>query len=424
MTFFKTNRNLKLNKALVTLGTLSIFGIFSCADRQGNETKFTVSNTDQFSVLRPNILKGEIENNFGLFKNYGDSLGAVPLQSDGENKWFLSGIDAGTKSQTEFIIKEGADSPESSLMKVAKTENDFLLNCGDIPLLAYRYTMQYPPLGVDSLYAKSGYVHPLLSPAGDTLTRIQPPDHYHHYGLWGPWTKTKIDEKEVDFWNLGSGQGTVLFKELLSTYQGPLFSGVKVRQEHIDLTASAEKRLALIEDLDIKAWRLNKAKDRYIIDYTSKFTTPLESGVLFDAYRYGGGLGFRFTERWDNTNSGVLTSEGKTRMDADGTGAKWCIISGEASDGEDVNGVLFLSHVDNKSYPEPMRVWPMDANNGRGDMFFEFCPIRHEEWFIEKGKKYSLQYRLVVFEGKMSPEEAEAHWNAFAHPTSIDIDTK
>ncbi|WP_332910638.1 DUF6807 family protein [Algoriphagus boritolerans] len=26
----------------------------------------------------------------------------------------------------------------------------------------------------------------MTSPSGQVLSRIQPPDHYHHYGIWGP----------------------------------------------------------------------------------------------------------------------------------------------------------------------------------------------------------------------------------------------
>ena len=38
-------------------------------------------------------------------------------------------------------------------------------------------------------------------------------------------------------------------------------------------------------------------------------------------------------------------------------------------------------------HPEPMHVWSMDANGGRGYMFFEFCPIRLKGWLIKPGKE-------------------------------------
>ena len=70
-----------------------------------------------------------------------------------------------------------------------------------------------------------------------------------------------------------------------------------------------------------------------------------------------------------------------------------------------------------------MRVWEMEANNGRGDMFFEFCPIRHADWIIEGNKKYALKYRLLIFDGELTSEQAEMYWQCFANPPKINIET-
>jgi hypothetical protein len=98
------------------------------------------------------------------------------------------------------------------------------------------------------------------------------------------------------------------------------------------------------------------------------------------------------------------------------------MVTGESADGKGTNGVLFLSYPENTAHPEPMRVWPIDGNGGRGDMFFEFCPIRHEEWKIEPNKDYRLKYRMVVFDGKLTAEEAESYWKSFAEMPRIVIE--
>ena len=77
------------------------------------------------------------------------------------------------------------------------------------------------------------------------------------------------------------------------------------------------------------------------------------------------------------------------------------------------SGILFLSHPANQAHPEPMRMWPPDSNEGKENVFFEFCPIRHQEWVLEPGKAYTLKYRMVVFDGTLSPEDAEAYWSNF-----------
>jgi len=72
-------------------------------------------------------------------------------------------------------------------------------------------------------------------------------------------------------------------------------------------------------------------------------------------------------------------------------------------------------------HPEPMRVWPLDANGGRGDLFFEFTPIRYEDWELHPFKKYALRYRMVVFDGEMKPEMAERYWYSFATQPKVEI---
>ncbi|SHJ34495.1 Methane oxygenase PmoA [Arenibacter nanhaiticus] len=400
-----------------------IIGVFlSCNEKV--PYKFKIVTGDGVAVSRPISLNiealglGEMEDLDNLVLiNDGKQL---PLQIDHDQKniWFVHA--AMNNSSYKLVKKEGRGHALEKI-RMIKDNGNLQLVKGSTPLLTYRYGMSFPPKGVDSIYKKSGYIHPLLSPYGDTISRIQPPDHYHHYGIWGPWTHVQIDGERVDFWNLVKGEGTVLFDDFNWASSGKAYGGFSVRQKHINLKAAQDKQIALNEDLEVKVWDLERA-DRYMVDYTTSFSSPLENGVLFEAYRYGGGLGMRFTERWNKDNCSVLTSEGKDRLTADGSNARWCMVSGESADGKGTNGVLFLSKPENKSHPEPMRVWPIDGNEGRGDMFFEFCPIRHQEWQIEPSKEYRLRYRMVVFEGKLSVEEAETYWKHFAETPEIIIE--
>ena len=355
------------------------------------------------------------------------------IDSSAKKLWFVHRADG---SRIYHIKANGTTSAVADNISVTKAAGDLRLLLGRNLLLTYRYGMNIPPIAkifgesdvpipetevpLDSIFKKSGYLHPLLTPKGDTLSRINPIDHLHHYGMWGPWTHTRIDTTRVDFWNLGEGMGTVSFKEFAGTESGPVYGGFQAVQEHIDLKTDDAPQVALNENLEVRLWKLNRP-DRYMFDYTTTFSSALENGILFEAYRYGGGIGMRFKEGWKADNCSVLTSEGKDRLEADGTNARWCIVSGASSDGKGTNGILFMSHPENRMHPEPMRVWPIDANGGRGDMFFEFCPIRHEEWKIEPNQDYKLNYRMVVFDGMLGPDEAEAYWQAFAHPVEVNL---
>jgi len=294
-------------------------------------------------------------------------------------------------------------------LKETSTGIDFLID--NQRVLTYQTAKEPVPQGVKEAFSKSGFIHPITSPSGQVLSRIQPTDHYHHYGIWGPWTRATISGREVDFWNLGDEKGRVDFAKVLSKKVAGGAAELNVRQNHLDLKAPENEKLAIEEDLRIKVKPADKG--RYMVDYTTTIETKIPGGILLDDYRYGGGIGFRATELWGDDNSTILTSEGKTRKDADGSNAKWIIVKGKTADASGQSGILFLSHNTNKSHPEPLRVWPLGQYKGEGNVFIEFCPIRHESWEIQPNQRYSLKYRMIVFDGELSPEEAEAYWKAF-----------
>ncbi len=357
-----------------------------------------------------------------LFEIKGKAETSVACQlesASGAQLWFILSGHTPKNTKRAFVLRKMAVVPEQKTVIHEFTNDGALsLTSGENPILSYQIETVNPPKGVSPLFKRSAFLHPVYSPQGEILTRIQAPDHYHHYGIWNPWTLTFIGKREVDFWNLAKGEGTVRFAGFVSQTEGPVFSGFKSLQQHIDFGAKGADAIAMNELFDVRAW--NVPGQRYLIDYTSTLNTPLDSGILLAAYRYGGGIGWRATEKWNKNNSSVLTSEGKDRKTADGTNARWVIVEGESATPAGRSGILFLSYPANRAHPEPMRVWPDDMN-GRGDMYFEFCPIRHKDWKLEKGNDYTLRYRLIIFDGKITPEEAENYWQAFANPLTVNI---
>ena len=300
---------------------------------------------------------------------------------------------------------------ESASPKLVTDEASTSIVLNEQPLLTYVHAITPAPEGVDPLYERSAYIHPLRSPGGEILTTIQPADHIHHYGIWNPWTHTHFGADSVDFWNLALGQGTVRFAEYLDRYENKGEAGFKVRQKHIYFKDEGGEGVAIDETWDVKVFDVLDSS--YVADLTVTLTNPMDLAITLEAYRYGGGLGFRGTEKWNPGNASVLTSEGKNWSEADGTGARWVRIEGVSSVPQGRSGILFLSHPDNQSHPEPMRMWPPNSNEGKANVFFEFCPIRHQEWVLEPGQVATLKYRMVVFDGSLNVESAETHWNNF-----------
>ncbi|TFV97860.1 hypothetical protein E4S40_04255 [Algoriphagus kandeliae] len=300
----------------------------------------------------------------------------------------------------------------SQLIQLVENDSSFNFLMNDVQVLVYQKSKAPIPLGIDTLFSKSGFIHPLATTSGEILTRIQPADHYHHYGIWGPWTKTKIEGREVDFWNLGDVKGLVEFDQVLDTKVDSFGAEITVRQNHIDFTGKSSPKIAMVENLRIRVEALQS--DRYQVDYTSEFTNQLDSPILFEAYRYGGGIAFRARKEWGPKNSKILTSEGNQRENSDGTRARWVLVYGKSNSPQGSSGLLILSHPKNFEHPEPLRVWPEDSNEGVENVFLNFTPTRFHPWEILPEKTYQLQYRLIVFDGILEVSEADEYWKTFS----------
>jgi hypothetical protein len=343
----------------------------------------------------------------------------VPFQIESGNSRKLTWIvNAGTGPDEKHIYELVQGKPmQSETVKASMNDGALVIHSGDKNLLQYYFKTVYPPEGVDTAFKRSGFIHPLWSPHGQILTRIQPPDHYHHYGIWNPWTHVEYEGDTVDFWNINSKQGTVRFANFVSIENGSVFSEFGALHEHVVFRKAGKEKVAMNELHNVRIYAPDKDHDSYIVDFNFLMNCADDSPVKLLEYRYAG-LGWRTTEKWDNKNSMVLTSEGKTRKDADGSKARWCIVQGEIDN--DYAGVVMMSFPTNYNFPEPLRIWPEDQYN-RGDMFANFCPTKDMDWVLNPRKNYALRYRFLVFNGRFDKEKAESAWYYFAYPPEVKI---
>lgn len=338
----------------------------------------------------------------------------VPYQIETTNKRIIHWqVDQGTdKTKRVYELIQAAPDRTAAMISAKPDDGALVIRSGDKKLLSYFFRTVYPPEKIDTTYKRSGFIHPLWTPNGQELTRIQAPDHYHHYGIWNPWTHVYFEKDTVDFWNIRGGRATVRFAKFISVTNGPVYSEYEALHEHVVFNRKAgTEKVALNELQSVRVYKPAENSDYYIVDITSKMNCATDSPFLIVAYRYAG-MGWRTTGYWDTKNCEVLTSEGKTRKNTDGSKARWAIVQGELP-GNDYGGAVFLSYPANYDHPEPMRIWG-EGTNGRGDMFFNFAPTKDKNWLLEPGKTYTLKYRLVVFNGKFTKEKAESAWQYFA----------
>lgn len=357
-----------------------------------------------------------IQDSLQLFEIRQEGRNPVPFQiADGTSLyWIIDGKTGPGKVRTYELLK-GIPVGSNVRMRAEDSAGALVLEEAGQHLLQYNYNVVEPPAGIDTVYRRSGFIHPLWAPDGQVITNIHPEGHWHHVGIWNPWTHASFRGKVTDFWNLHKKEGTVRFKGFISRTQGPVLCGFEALHDHIAFTAGKET-VAINEEWMVKAFNSDGSSSR-TWDIDNTLSCADTAGIIFLQYRYGGGFGLRTTAAWKAHNSKVLTSEGKTRNEADSTRARWIMITGRTDQGE--AGLLVMSHPSNYDYPQPVRVWP--DNNERGEIMMNFSPTKMKPWQLKYGHTYRLRYRVIVFTNDLSKEAAEDAWEAYAHPPVITV---
>ncbi|HVI44296.1 MAG TPA: PmoA family protein [Chitinophaga sp.] len=330
--------------------------------------------------------------------------------------WMLSGVTNAGATRRYELKKTRTPLAAMPDMRVNDYAGAIILQQNDRKILQYNHATVEPPAGTDTLYRRNAFIHPLWAPNGAVLTNIFPnAGHRHHMGIWNPWTHTYFEGRETDFWNIQKKDGKVRFRKMLTTTIGGQWCGFTAEQDHVALLKDGREKTALHEIWDIRAYRATDNASRRLWDFTSIFTCATDSGITLMQYRYGGGFGLRTTAAFTAQTSQVLTSEGKTRKDADSTRARWVKISGTTPEGK--AGMLIMNHPQNYDSPEPLRVWPEDMEGG--ELMFNFTPTRMKAWRLNNSNVYTLKYRILVFAGDITVEEADALWADYAQPPVV-----
>ena len=331
--------------------------------------------------------------------------------------WILSGETPAGGKRIYELSRSSANVNEEPGVQVTKDDSVLVLRKGKQQILQYNHAIVPAPQGQSKLYDRGGFIHPLWSPSGSILTEIHPKDHYHHLGIWMPWTKTKFEGKAVDFWNLKSGQGTVRFNRFLSTASGPVYGGFQAEHDHVALQTSSGEKVVLKEVWDVRVYNIGgPGNGHWLWDFVSTQRCVADSPLLLEKYRYGG-FGFRATADWKDETAAYLTSEGKTRKDGHATRARWCDTAG-VTDGK-WKGITFFSHPQNFRHPEAMRIWPGFDQ----EVFFNWAPVQTGDFEMKPGEDHVFRYRQYVHEGKVDVERTEQLWNDFAHPPEVSVET-
>ena len=304
--------------------------------------------------------------------------------------------DAGTPAVS--AVRSSSEGP-ARIRVEAHGKPVFVYNVGEVP----------PPINVEPLYARSGYLHPVYTPAGRILTNDSPPNHKHHHGIWMPWSQTDFEGHPINFWEQNRLEGKV---ECVGAedVSGPVFGGVRAAHRFLDLKSAGGPKPVLDETWDVKVYAF--APQYFLVDFTSVQKCAGSSPLRFRQHRYGG-FGFRGSADWEGpAGCEFITSEGKTRKDGHGTSAWWCEVFGKV--GGEVAGISFLCHPSNFRAPQNMRIHEAEP-------FFNYAPCQDGDFELAPGSSFISRYRLVLHDGALSVQELQRLWRDYAKPPSVAL---
>lgn len=255
-------------------------------------------------------------------------------------------------------------------------------------------------------HRRKPHLHPVATPAGLVLTRVEPPDHPWQRGVW-------FVVKFVDgdnFWEEGGpdGYGVQCHEHrprlVDGTVEGEL---VWIRPDRTTVAIHERRRLRHVDAGD----------DAYAVDWDVTLRAPRDAVLDRSPFngQWGGysGLAFRGREDWRDTR--LLLDDGEPRDRVAPRRSRWCDLSGPAG-GVPAGGICVLDHPDNPSHPVPFYA-TCRAGAGYGEgwantlypAFLWDGPLR-----LVAAEPLRFRYRMVVHDGVWDALRCAAAWEAFA----------
>ncbi|MFO7937995.1 MAG: PmoA family protein [Kiritimatiellia bacterium] len=285
-------------------------------------------------------------------------------------------------------------------------ENTLAVKVDGKELVSYQAGPMSNPKGGDKFRA-SDFLHPVKTPSGFTVTGIQPDDHLHHFGFWWPWKYIEVDGRRILCWELQEGDGIVKAQSGELTAEGFTSKSVYIDRKH---PGGAVTLINEIVDAEVSGITDDPVKG-YNIDLEIIHESTVDKTLTVSVYRYSG-FTFRATPYWNRDNCSVVTSSGLKYDRSNFTRAKWVKVEGNSDNGNTA-GLLMMSYPDNKDHPEFLRTWNPGMENGA--IFVNFNTVQKMPWQFKPGARYVRKYRVFVYDGRLSAENAEKLWRKYAY---------
>ena len=296
-----------------------------------------------------------------------------------------------------------------------ETESEVTIQQSEKLILSYRKQAPTVPDGIDPVYSRSGFLHPVASPAGHVVTAMYPFDHAHQDGVFTAWVKTTWHDREIDFWNLAGGTGRVLHQRIVRTFQAE--DGVGFECDLIHRAVKDPVVDVLRERWRIKAFETDGSHHGFDLETAQSALT--DKPLLVQKYHYGG-LALRGPVAWltekdsDAQRSGdqsdpnamrkpteFLNDHGSDRIKGNHEHARWVALTGHM-DGHAVT-ITVLCHRDNLRAPQAARIHPTKP-------YFVFSPCVDDEFLIDREHTFRSKYRYLITDAAPDSQWLDQQW--------------
>jgi len=295
--------------------------------------------------------------------------------------------------------------PVKAAFKVVDLEGRLEIQDDGKPVFGWQHQPLPEPKG-GAIFATSAFIHPLCTPSGFGLTRIQPDDHPHHFGLWWPWKMLTVDGKDYVTWEVQQEQGRHVAVSARVTRESSdevVIEGVN--RTEIKLAVKGYQPV-LEEKVVMRFSRMGV--DAYLLDIDIA-QQPIDGmSVTVSKYRYSG-LSWRGPALWDQDNSAMRTSGGQDRDHANHQAADWVSVDGKTTQG--MATMLMMSGASQiGGNSELLRVW--GSNMEKGAPFANFNPVAKQalELNAQNMAVSHRRYRVIVADRAILPAESDKLW--------------
>ncbi|MEQ1828888.1 MAG: DUF6807 family protein [Pirellula sp.] len=281
-------------------------------------------------------------------------------------------------------------------------------------VLCYNKVSPPVPAGMNPVYARSGFLHPVATPAQRVVTAAFPPDHAHQHGIFSAWVQTIWNGRNVDFWNLAGETGRVLHERVVSTFAQDGKVGFEADLLHRAVQVPASD--VLRERWRITAFPTESGHHGFDLDTVQEAIT--DEPLTIKQYHYGG-VAFRGLVQWLSPKdsyakekpkdwkwepSEIINEFGSDRIKGNHEHVRWVALNGQI-DGKPVS-ISVLGHRENFRAPQAARLHGSKP-------YFVYSPCVDGEFVIDREHPYRAKYRFLLTDAPADPAWLNKQWESW-----------